>query len=268
MKNIFILLLLSFSILFFGCIQTGNTSELKKVDQTSIQNNSSANLNLINKSNMCIGQKANAWCRQDKLVDFICANGMWEAIEQNCEFGCEGGICLTKARTCSDGTEGNSCSTNKPKYCNSDFLLIDNISCGCKTGFEVDKGSCMPSINTNFIISQGKKSAKIKVMNVTEVSENPNPFYEDKPNIKWIMFDLYIENVGAEPFGTLALSMKDEKDREFNVYSCSFDTIPSDSYAIEKGCYGEVSSLSKDYYLVVEGWLFDQLANPIRIKVQ
>ncbi len=46
--------------------------------------------------------------------------------------------------TCSDGTLIDTCSLTKPKYCDTNLVLVDNPSqCGCPTGQVLQNGNCV-----------------------------------------------------------------------------------------------------------------------------
>ncbi len=51
--------------------------------------------------------------------------------------------------TCGDGSFYDTCSLNKPFYCNSDGILIENSDlCGCPSGFSSKNGECSTIYNT------------------------------------------------------------------------------------------------------------------------
>ena len=96
-------------------------------------------------------------------------------------------------------------------------------------------------------------AAKLKISNVSTVYTNPNPFYDTKPNVKWVMFDVYFENVGGKTVtlsSELNFNMIDSAGREFEVYGCYSDNVPPDSYVF-KECYGEISNKSNGIKLEV-----------------
>jgi len=129
MKNIVILLLLSFSILFFGCTQQ-NSSQI------------SANIS------------------QPKQT-YACPDGSIVAQISDCPkaiqtYSCPDGSNVTDLssypkQTCSDGTEFYTCSTNKPLYCSEDGLMEKSSICGCPQGYEeINPDKCVLNDSSDY----------------------------------------------------------------------------------------------------------------------
>jgi beta propeller repeat protein len=77
--------------------------------------------------------------------EIICGDGTCDAGEtcQSCESDC--GSCVIP--TCTDGTLIGECSESKPKYCNTEEILIDDCqTCVCFSGYDCQVGgSCTVS---------------------------------------------------------------------------------------------------------------------------
>ncbi|MFA5349658.1 MAG: hypothetical protein WC309_04845, partial [Candidatus Paceibacterota bacterium] len=197
----------------------------------------------------CIGENA-----QQK---YFCENGKEVTNLSECEN--ESIIPLNEKSKCDDGTLINTCSSEKPKFCNEDYELVDRASeCGCFFGYSICSETCINENEicciddvckqkfTEIINSQIEydKNVKIKIMNFEKVSD-------DKKKLAEVYTLFLIENLGdttasvyCSDFDVEALSKKEYLLRESKMNH--FGETTQQSYAIKSNstalieCYQKI----------------------------
>jgi hypothetical protein len=245
MKNTIIVLLLSISILFFGCVQTGDTSELKKVDQTSIQSikqlpeapvaiqtyscpdgSNVTDLSSCPKKTCSDGTEYDE-CSLDKPK--VCLNG--ELVNNVSLCGCNEGYdvsyitntCVLHIYKCDDGTIYDGCSISKPKECVNGALIDNSVKCGCSKGYEISGLSCKLSDiyeTTDSVYSVNGLQFNVELKEKGDsISYNTKSGGTGKLNAqngkKLLKFNLVITSLDETPFFISSMILM---DKEGNTY--------------------------------------------------
>jgi len=184
-----------------------------------------------------------------EVGEFLCSNYEVATDESSCySSSFKGtGIVITQsvmanAKTtdkCSDGTAASTCAINKPKYCNSELMLVDNLqSCGCPASCDDGQANTLDTCdaNTNY-------ECQHKTFSSEELSKNAiSPSYTDlfkNPSSYSGKYIKYIGVVLQSQTGMLRVAVNGNSNQVIYVVHTSGENFKDSEYVEVVGLGGQ-----------------------------